>query len=73
MKTTDKKAEFIELRAKGLSYAKIAEQLHISKSTCSSSEGLQGIKTLRRSELAEALEQRQDEAQNITINVELTE
>lgn len=38
MKTTDKKADFIELRAKGLSYAKIAEQLHISKSTCSSWE-----------------------------------
>ena len=38
MKTTDKKAEFIELRAKGLSYAKVAEQLHISKSTCSSWE-----------------------------------
>lgn len=38
MKTTDKKAEFIELRAKGLSYSKIAEQLHISKSTCSSWE-----------------------------------
>lgn len=34
MKTADKKAEFIELRAKGLSYSKIAEQLHISKSTC---------------------------------------
>lgn len=38
MKTTDKKADFIELRAKGLSYAKICEQLHISKSTCSSWE-----------------------------------
>lgn len=38
MKTTDKKTDFIELRAKGLSYAKIAEQLHISKSTCSSWE-----------------------------------
>ena len=38
MKTTDKKADFIEMRAKGLSYAKIAEQLHISKSTCSSWE-----------------------------------
>ena len=36
METTDKRAEFIELRAKGLSYAKIADQLHISKSTCSS-------------------------------------
>lgn len=62
MKTTDKKADFIELRAKGLSYA-----------TGSSSEGLQGIRTLRRSELAEALERRQDEAQNITINIEVTE
>jgi len=38
LKTTDKKADFIELRAKGLSYAKVAEQLHISKSTCSSWE-----------------------------------
>ncbi len=38
MKSTDQKAEFIELRAKGLSYAKVCEQLHISKSTCSSWE-----------------------------------
>lgn len=38
MKTTDQKAEFIELRATGLSYSKIAEQLHISKATCSSWE-----------------------------------
>lgn len=38
MKSTDQKAEFIELRAKGVSYSKIAEQLHISKSTCSSWE-----------------------------------
>lgn len=43
------------------------------QSSGGSSEGLQGIKTLRRSELAEALEQKQDEAQNITINIELTE
>lgn len=34
MKTAEKRAEFIELRAKGLSYSKIAEQLNISKSTC---------------------------------------
>lgn len=34
MKTTEKKAEFVALRAEGLSYAKIAEKLHISKSTC---------------------------------------
>lgn len=43
------------------------------QSAGSSSEGLQGIKTLRRSELAESLEKKQDEAQNITINIELTE
>lgn len=35
MKTTDKKAEFIELRASGKSYKAIAEALQISKSTCS--------------------------------------
>ena len=38
MKGTDKKAEFIELRSQGMSYAKIAEALHISKSTCSAWE-----------------------------------
>lgn len=38
MKTTDKKAEFIELRAQGLSYSKIAAQLHISKGTCTNWE-----------------------------------
>jgi transcriptional regulator with XRE-family HTH domain len=56
LKTTDKKAEFIELRAKGLSYAKIAGQLHISKSTCSSWEQelkaqIQEYKEARLSEL----------------------
>lgn len=35
MESTEKRAEFIELRAKGLSYNKVAEKLHISKSTCS--------------------------------------
>ena len=35
MKTNEKKEQFILLRAEGLSYAKIAEELHISKSTCS--------------------------------------
>ena len=35
MKTAETKTAFIELRAKGLSYAKVCEQLHISKSTCS--------------------------------------
>ena len=33
MKTTEKKAEFIVLRVEGLSFSKIAERLHISKST----------------------------------------
>lgn len=56
MKTTDKKADFIELRAKGLSYAKICEQLHISKSTCSNWEAelkaqIQEHKEARLSEL----------------------
>ncbi|MCD7712759.1 MAG: helix-turn-helix domain containing protein [Firmicutes bacterium] len=38
VKTADQKAEFIELRAKGVSYSSIAEQLHISKSTCTTWE-----------------------------------
>ena len=35
MKTADKKEQFILLRAEGKSFSKIAEELHISKSTCS--------------------------------------
>ena len=38
MKTTEKKAEFIILRAEGESYRTIAQRLHISKSTCSNWE-----------------------------------
>lgn len=38
MKTTEKKEQFILLRAEGLSYSKIAAQLNISKSTCSNWE-----------------------------------
>ena len=34
MKTTEKKQEFIKLRAEGYSFASITEKLHISKSTC---------------------------------------
>ena len=34
MRSTEHKAQFIELRAQGQSYSKIAETLHISKSTC---------------------------------------
>ena len=33
MKTTDKKHEFINLRARGLSYDNIAKELHVSKAT----------------------------------------
>lgn len=35
MKPQETKTEFIKLRAEGRSYSYIAEQLHISKSTCS--------------------------------------
>lgn len=35
MKTTEQKAQFVELRAQGQSFRQIAEALHISKSTCS--------------------------------------
>ncbi|BCQ31307.1 helix-turn-helix domain-containing protein [Limosilactobacillus fermentum] len=38
MKSDATKQKFIQLRAEGLSYAKISEQLHLSKSTCSSWE-----------------------------------
>ena len=33
MKTTDKKHEFINLRARGFSYDRIAKELHVSKAT----------------------------------------
>ena len=38
MKTTEKKLEYIQLRAKGNSYSSIAQTLGISKSTCTSWE-----------------------------------
>lgn len=38
MKTTEKKLEYIQLRAKGNSYSSIAQTLGISKSTCTSRE-----------------------------------
>lgn len=38
MKDTEQRAQFIELRAQGKSYSKIAEALHISKSTCTAWE-----------------------------------
>ena len=35
MKTTDKKTEFVRLRAEGMSYRKIQEEIGVSRSTCS--------------------------------------
>lgn len=56
MKTAEKKEQFILLRAEGLSYSKIAAQLHISKSTCSKwerdfAEQIQTTKEERLSDL----------------------
>ena len=53
MTTTEKKEQFIILRAEGLSYSKIASQLHISKSTCSKWEKTlsQKIRTAREGRL----------------------
>lgn len=55
MKTTDKKEQFVLLRAKGLSFAKIAEELHISKSTCTNWERdlLDKITTAKEDQLAD--------------------
>jgi len=55
MKSADIKAEFIRLRAEGISYSGIAGQLHISKSTCTEWErDLQSnIDKLRKDKLAE--------------------
>lgn len=50
MKETERKAEFIELRANGLSYSRIAEQLHISKGTCTSWEKELGAEVRKRKE-----------------------
>lgn len=38
METMEKKSRFVRLRAKGWSYARIAEKLHIAKGTCSAWE-----------------------------------
>ena len=53
MKTTDQKAEFVQLRAEGMSYGKIAERLHISKSTAKAWAGEceEEITTLQRERL----------------------
>lgn len=59
MKSTDKKTEFIELRAQGKSYRAIAEELEISKSTCERWE-----KELR-AKVAERKEERAEEIYNL--------
>ena len=58
MKPQEQKTEFIKLRAEGKSFSYIAEQLHISKSTCSKWERdlAAEIDELKRAELAELYE-----------------
>lgn len=55
MKTTDKKENFILLRAEGWSYAKIAKELGLSKGTCSKWEQnfAEQIKRAREERLAD--------------------
>ena len=55
MKAQGQKAEFIRLRAEGKSYSSIAEELHISKSTCTAWEReLRGaIAVLKQEQLEE--------------------
>ena len=58
MKPAELKKEYIRLRAEGKSYSVIAEQLHISKSTCTKWEKdlAEQIDELKRAELTELCE-----------------
>lgn len=58
MKPAELKKEYIRLRAEGNSYSKIAEQLHISKATCTKWERelKDQIDELKRAELTELCE-----------------
>lgn len=58
MKPAELKKEYIRLRAEGKSYSTIAEQLHISKTTCANweKELADQIDELKRVELAELCE-----------------
>lgn len=58
MKPAELKKEYIRLRAEGKSYSFIAEQLHISKATCTKWEKdlAEQIGELKRAELAELCE-----------------
>ena len=55
MKSDATKQKFIQLRAEGLSYAKISDQLHLSKATCSKWESkfTEEIAELKRDHLQE--------------------
>lgn len=58
MKPEELKREFIRLRGEGKSYSSIAEQLHISKATCTAWERdlAEQIGELKRAQLAELCE-----------------
>jgi len=58
LKPAELKKEYVRLRAEGNSYSQIAEQLHISKSTCASWERelKDQIDELKRAEYAELCE-----------------
>lgn len=58
MTPAEKKLKFVELRAQGLSYEKIANELHISKSTCSEWEAIlkKEIAQLKQEQLNELYE-----------------
>ena len=58
MKSDATKQKFIQLRAEGLSYAKISDQLHLSKATCSKWESkfTEEIAELKRDHLQELYE-----------------
>ena len=58
MKPAELKKDYVQLRAEGKSYSVIAEQLHISKSTCTAweKELADQINELKRAELEELCE-----------------
>lgn len=59
MKSDATKQKFIQLRAEGLSYAKISDQLHLSKATCSKWESkfTEEIAELKKDHLQELYEE----------------
>lgn len=59
MKSDATKQKFIQLRAEGLSYAKISDQLHLSKATCSKWESkfTEEVAELKKDRLQELYEE----------------